>query len=354
MNELASEPVLSLLARYGLDVLVAVTPATRAALPEVLRALHDRGIFAAVWPMIDDDDGRWASARTLGSYVAFVDSLTAELARSAVPLAEIAIDLEPPFFVAKAASHGAWLGPLRTAIELREDYAAASVTLRGFVARLGADLRVSCAAVPLVLLDGDHGTDAAPRADHDEASAVRSAGGAPAGADPGAREASIQDGAGRAGASHARPFFQGILGTPVDGVAFGSVSIMAYTSILEGWSRGLLDRRASLGVLGECARLARARYGDRASISVGTVGTGAFTDEPVYRSVAELADDVAVARAFGVDDLSLFDLGGLLRRGPAEAWLEAFVTDRDAPSDLPRRVRLGSAALRALARLPRR
>ncbi len=346
MNELASEPVLSLLARYGLDVLVAVTPATRAALPEVLRALHDRGVFAAVWPMIDDDDGRWASARTLGSFVAFVDSLTAELARSAVPLAEIAIDLEPPFFVAKAASHGAWLGPLRTAIELREDYAAASVTLRGFVARLGADLRVSCAAVPLVLLDGDHETDA-DRADPGEASAIRSAGRAAPEADPGARE-------GGAVASLARPFFQGILGTPVDGVAFGSVSIMAYTSILEGWSRGLLDRRASLGVLGECARLARARYGDRASISVGTVGTGAFTDEPVYRSVAELAEDVAVARAFGVDDLSLFDLGGLLRRGPAEAWLEAFVTDRDAPSDLPRRVRLGSAALRALARLPRR
>jgi len=314
MHELAGRRALSLLSRYGLEVLVAVTPETRSGLPEVLRALHDHGVFAAVWPMIDDDEGRWASARTLPRFVAFVDALTADLARAGAPLAEIAVDLEPPFFVAKAASHGAWLGPLRTALDLRADYAAASVALRDFVARLGASVQVSCAAVPLVLLDGADG--------------------------PAREEAGT-------------PFFQGLLGTPVDGVRFGSVSVMAYTSILEGWSRGLLDRRASLGVLGECARLARARYGARASISVGTVGTGAFTDEPTYRDVAELAEDVAIARAFGVDDLSLFDLGGVIRRGPAEAWLEAFVTDREAPSDLPRRVRLGSAALRALAKVAR-
>ena len=50
---------------------------------------------------------------------------------------------------------------------------------------------------------------------------------------------------------------------------------------------------------------------------------GALGDEPRYRDPSELAVDVAVARAGGVETLNLFDLGGVLRRGPAEAWLEA-------------------------------
>lgn len=316
---LASREVCDLLARYDLEVLVAVTPALRPGAARVFRTLADRGIHAALWPMIDDAEGRWASAATLPRYVAFVDDLTAELARANVTVDEVAIDLEPPFAAAKAASHGAWLGPVRTALALREDFRTASTSLRSFVDRLGEATRVSCAAVPLVLLD----------------EAEKLSGG------PGISDVSSTE----------RPFFQALLGTPVDGVQFGSVSIMAYTTILEGWSRGVLDRRASVGVLGECARLARGRYASRASISLGTVGVGAFTDEPIYRSPIELVEDVAMARANGVDDLSLFDLGGIVRRGPPEAWLEAFVSDEGPLVALPRRVRLGSACLRALARV---
>ena len=317
---LASREVCDLLARYDLEVLVAVTPALRSGAARVFRTLADRGIHAAVWPMIDDAEGRWASSATLTTYVAFVDDLTAELARANVTVDEVAIDLEPPFAAAKAASHGAWLGPVRTALALREDFRSASTSLRSFVERLGEGTRVSCAAVPLVLLDEAQKPPSSP---------------------PGAAYVPAVE----------RPFFQALLGTPVDGVQFGSVSIMAYTTILEGWSRGVLDRRASVGVLGECARLARVRYASRASISLGTVGVGAFTDEPIYRSPVELVEDVAMARAHGVDDLSLFDLGGIVRRGPPEAWLEAFVSNEGPRVALPRRVRLGSACLRALARV---
>jgi hypothetical protein len=77
-------------------------------------------------------------------------------------------------------------------------------------------------------------------------------------------------------------------------------------------------------MLGLCARRARTRWGARAGLSLGAVGTGAFGDEPVLRSPAELARDVAIARAAGIQELSLFELGGVLRRAPAEPWLEAF------------------------------
>ncbi len=359
-DALASKEVGDLLLRYDLEVLVAVTPSLRAEAPRVLRALADRGARAAVWPMIDDAEGRWASAPTLTKYVAFVDALTADLARAHVAVTEVAIDLEPPFSVAKAASHGTWLDPIRGALAGREDFWSAATNLRSYVDRLGKGTRVTCAAVPLVLLDepnfsgahGDGHRDSSPAGPTGLAHPPNPArpgrpgnsgslGSATRPGSPGNREPS---------AAAERPFFQALLGTPVDAVPFGSVSIMAYTSILEGWSRGLLDRRASLGVLGECARLSVARYAARASLSIGTVGVGAFTDEPIYRGPSELAEDVAVARAFGVDDLSLFDLGGIVRRGPPEAWLEAFVNDTERPHDLPRRVRIGSACLRALAR----
>lgn len=302
---LGSPATIALLRRYELDVLVAVTPELAPGAAEVLARLAGGGVHAAIWPMLDDADGRWASSATLGSYVAFVDGLTATLERASVAVGEIAFDLEPPFAAARAASHGAWLAPVRAAMALRREFDAAAIALTSHVARLGERAAVSCAAVPLVLLDEG------PR----------------------------------------RPLFQALLGTPVDGVPFGSVSVMAYTTILEGWSGGLLDRRGSVGVLAECARLAVARYGERASLSLGTVGTGAFHDEPIYRSPRELAEDVAAARAFGVDDLTLFDLGGVLRRGPPEAWLSAFVEPVDLPRALPRRVTLGSACLRALTRV---
>ena len=58
--------------------------------------------------------------------------------------------------------------------------------------------------------------------------------------------------------------------------------------------------------------------------------TGALDHEPVYRGPFELADDVAIAASCGVTDLTLFDLGGVMRRGPAEAWLEAFIAPPSA------------------------
>ena len=111
---------------------------------------------------------------------------------------------------------------------------------------------------------------------------------------------------------------------------------MLYTSIVEGWSRGVLARRDARAVLAWACRASAARFGPRAGASLGAVGTGAFGDEPVYRTPAELADDVAIARRRRAsDDLGLlFELGGVLRRPPAEAWLEAF-TETAPATDLP-------------------
>lgn len=127
-------------------------------------------------------------------------------------------------------------------------------------------------------------------------------------------------------------------------------SVMLYTSIAEGWSRGLLTREDVRAWLSHGAELARDRYGARGGVSVGTVGTGIFGDEPVYRCVAELAEDVSIAKSIGIRSISLFDLKGVLARPPAEAWLEALNAPPSTRGAQTLRSRLLWGAVRAVGR----
>lgn len=296
-EELTSPRVLGLLGRYGVEVMVAVRPWHVAEIGEVVRRLEGAGVGAALWPMIEDAHGRWASARSATAFIGFVDELLA-----AVPEArEVAIDLEPA--IAEMEKWKAWrprwgrraaegagipsetggeagsssgMAPSRAAAFLAASSSFSSAIARWRHPPAHPARRVTTALLPLLAFD-------------------------------------------TAGSWLAR-----LLGTPADELPVDVHSVMAYTSLFEGWSRGLVGRRRAEWMLGLCARRARTRWGARAGLSLGAVGTGAFGDEPVYRAPAELARDVAIARAAAISDLSLFDLGGVLRREPAEAWLDAF------------------------------
>jgi hypothetical protein len=322
-EEVMRRETVALLSRYRLSIVLAVRPWQLEGLPRVAGMLADAGVPLSLWPMLSDDEGRWASAANAAS---FSDLLrrTADAARA--PFAEMLVDLEPPFAQARAlatslgpdggyarrAEHpesrlGGVRGrsPLREIVRLRtrarDAFAAAERHLAAAMSDLSSRGVTSAAAVwPLVALD-----------------------------------ARRDDG------------WQRVLGTPVDGIPLSRVSVMAYTSILEGWSRGTLGRRHAQALLAGAARRAVRRWGDAGGISLGCVGTGAFEDEPIYRSPRELAEDVAIARAEGSIDLSLFDLGGVLARPPAEAWLDAFTSEPSA-IDPPRSRRV--AAARTLAR----
>jgi len=133
-----------------------------------------------------------------------------------------------------------------------------------------------------------------------------------------------------------------LLATPISDLDSDRVEPMAYTSLFEGYSAGTVDRRVARDLL---RRLGAERP---AALSLGVVGGGALGDERAYRGVDELADDVAIALATGVEQLSLYALDGVLERGPIERWLDAFT--RTEPAErLPEPTRRG-AALIALAR----
>ena len=294
--ELCAPGVVALLARFQLDVLVAVRPWHLAEIAGVHARLRGAGVTVALWPMLDDASGRWASARSMEAFVALVDALLA-----AVPDAgEVVVDLEPAIVDVmrwKAWRPGRWAAAAAAAAQRDrgaprppppDRYAVARALLSSAMARWrhGAEepgerapRRVSTAVMPVVPFDG-----------------------------PG-------------------QWMQRALGTPADGLPVQQHSVMAYTSLLEGWSRGLVGRRRAEWLLGWCVRRTHARWGALGGVSLGAVGTGAFGDEPTLRAPAELARDVAITRAAGIDEISLFDLGGVLRRPPPEAWLEALWGD---------------------------
>jgi hypothetical protein len=298
-EEVTRRRTLELLRRYRLEIVLAVRPWQLGELARVAATLKDEDIALSVWPMIADEDGRWASVHNAEPFFAFVCATCDALEKAGAPARDILLDLEPPFADARALADARFLRIARRAP--RSDFAAAARTF----ARGVADLRdrgitTSSAVWPLVALDP-----------------------------PGASG------------------WQSLLGTPVDALSADHVSVMMYTSIIAGWSRGAIRRRdAALLLSAACARVVR-RHGDRGGISLGCVGTGAFLDEPVFRSPAELAEDAAIARASGVPSIALFDLGGVLARDPPEAWLDALV-DESSVADVRASKRITAA--RSIAR----
>ena len=279
--EIAAPSVLAALAQRKIGLVVAAQPGPRADLVRLARAAKDAGLPFVVWPMLADTAGRWASVDNAARFVAYVRTLVDELDAAGALPEEIAIDLEPP--IDRLRRLLALDTPARSAPHPADGAALLGALVQELRERSPTPIRVSAAVIPLVLLDDD------------------SFG------------------------------FERWLGTPVGSIAWDHASVMVYTSLIEGYSRGLLSRNDVRALLASSCRLTAERFGARAGVSLGAVGKGALGDEATYRSPAELADDVAIARAAGLSDLTLFDLGGVLARPPMEAWLDAFAWTEAAP-----------------------
>lgn len=287
-SELQRPEVLDLLAERSLGLLVAVQPENRRHLPPLFEACASSGVELGLWPLLEDSEGRWPSDANTGAFRGhLLRLLDVVLACRASPT-EVVFDLEPPISEARRAlALRMWDGRvnLRPAnVDRAEEH------FGGLVAEVASsDIPATAVVPPMILWDP----------------------------------------LGRAGG------WQRLLGTPVDGPPFSKISVMAYTSLLEGYSRKALTRRDSRALLAALCRESRRRWGERAAIALGVVGGGALGDERPYRGPAELADDVSIARAAGFDELSLFGLTGALERKPTSRWLDAF-TVTDAAPNLPR------------------
>jgi hypothetical protein len=280
-DEITEPSLLAELAARRIDLLVAVTPERAAGAAGLVASCRAAGVGIGLWPMVDDGHGRWPSAANAGWFIEYCRGLIASLRAAGAMPDEIAIDLEPPIDRVR----GMLAGSPRALLQLPG--AGGMHALRELVGELHREpVRVSAAVTPLTVLP----------------SALASRG------------------------------WQRLLGTPVDGMEFDTVNAMAYTSLFEGYTRGLLRRPDALAMLAAIAGACARRWGARAAISLGVVGLGALGDERAYRTPRELAEDVALAEAAGIEELVLFALDGVLARPPRETWLDALCGVDPAPS----------------------
>ncbi|MFN0249432.1 MAG: hypothetical protein ACKV2T_21275 [Kofleriaceae bacterium] len=271
-----SPVLLEKLAVRRIELLLAVRPWQLAEIAGIAARVRAAGVYLGLWPMLGDEHGRWASVRSMVGFIALADEVIARVPDAA----ELVIDLEPPHEV--LARWKALRPAFPTAQGYREARAALSAAIGrwkfGDERRRGTPLRVTTAVLPLLPLE------------------LRG------------------------------EWIQRALGTPATALPVDAHNTMAYTSLYEGWSRGLVGRRRAEVLLAMTARLARWRFRERAAISLGCVGPGAFGDEPGYRRIDELARDVAIAARAGVEEIALFDLAGVVRRGDVDGWLDVLDT----------------------------
>jgi hypothetical protein len=298
-EELRSRRVLRLLASRSIRVLIAVQPRMLPGLARVLEACAGAGLEVGLWPMLEDDEGRWPSHANVGAYrTHLLEVLDAAATAPARPV-ELIVDLEPPIAAMRDALALRLLSGRASLRPSRLELAASSFASLVCEAS-GAGVPVTAVVPPMVLCDP-----------------------------PGRRGG-----------------WQRLLGTPVDAVGFERITVMAYTSLIEGYARGALARRHARALLWLLCRRALDRWPGRAAVALGAVGGGALGDERPYRSLAELEDDVALASAVGVDDLALFELSAVLAREPSpERWLDVFVETEPAAAP-PRLEPFAAAVLR--------
>ena len=277
--EIIDAPLLAQLAARNIELALAVFPRDVERLAEVERRACAANVRLVLWPLLDDDEGRWPSASNAASFAAHVELLV----EGATPTT-IIFDVEPPIEWTRAALHWRYVPRPRR---------------RGSHARLASSLRgrgwTIDAVVPPMVVYGQS--------------------------------------------------WERWLGTPVSDLECDRVEPMIYTTLFEGYSRGAIPRRVARDLLVRMTRVARG------AVSLGVVGGGAIGDERGYRDVSELRDDVALARAAGATELSLYALDGILQRGELLRWLDALV--RTEAGELPASTRRGAMVERVMSWLGR-
>lgn len=283
-----------LLARYGLEPLVALPPDRTAPGPlgarwaRALRDLSDALGGVGLWPLLDDDAGYWLNPRNLAFARARVDQVL-QFARSAgARVHTVCLDVEPAPPVLRALSGGP-VSAVRGAASQLSRWASWSVGGRSGAPVLGpSGLRPP--------------SSQAQRQFSALVAQLR------------ARELEVY--------VTQLPF--AAWPSPLPVVLRGPANVealMLYSTLMSRW---VPSRRLAAALFEATARRHARQTNPAPALALGCVGTGKLGDEPVWTTPSALRRDVEGARAAGIDDLALFCLEGVLARPQPEAWLDAF------------------------------
>ncbi|HOO55852.1 MAG TPA: hypothetical protein PLN69_03450 [bacterium] len=118
---------------------------------------------------------------------------------------------------------------------------------------------------------------------------------------------------------------QDIMETPISTVNFDVISFMIYTSMISGYSKGLISPRDARWYLYRVMQDMKEMIWDRAGVSIGVTYTGKLGDEPYYESPEQLKPDMQAVKAALIEDISIFNLEGIVRSPQPEAWFETLI-----------------------------
>ena len=122
------------------------------------------------------------------------------------------------------------------------------------------------------------------------------------------------------------PDWQDVWNSPIQGIDWDALTFFAYRTI---WS-GDLGMKVSPAVVYDYGVTARELFGDRARMAIGTVG--ATGHGPGYTSPADMAEDIAAARAAGIFEVDIFKMKGILDQADPASWLTGM---SDVPAAAP-------------------
>jgi len=286
-EDFLDKKTMELLKKYDVKLGIAFPPGSMT--PEYVRVLGEygrNGVSVALWPLLDDSLGYWPNELNVIEYSDYVDGICAWADENKVGFDWLAIDMEPPYLMMEDFKTGGLkekLGVVRRVLGENRDrgrFYDAGAAFNRLVERLHArGVKVAAAAADMAVWDMKMGTVG----------------------------------------------FQDALETPISTINFDLISPMVYTSMIVGYSKGLVSPGDARRHLYSVARDLKESVWNRAGICIGVTWTGKLMDEPYYETPRDLLPDMQAVKAALIDDISIYNLEGILRSPRPEEWFETLI-----------------------------
>lgn len=312
-KEAVEKKVIDLLKKYNVSIGLAFPPGSIGKdYAKILRKYDEQGIEVALWALLPDELGYWPSERNVVEFTDYVKRVFEWSDKEKFRIPEIAVDLEIPFLQMDAIKKSKGLEKLRTLYKIyREnrdmgrfyDSSRRFEELNEYIHSRGA--RTVCPVIPLIIEDVVTGGTA------------------------------LQD----------------IIETPITTVNWDVLSVMIYTSMFTGYSKGRITKKDMQWYLYASMRDLKERYWERAGIAIGVTYVGKLGDEPYYSTPEELLPDMQAAKAALIEDITIYNLEGILRSPQPEAWFETLIACEPRVPERSLRVDAARAIAMAASRL---
>ena len=306
LAEAVAPRTMDILKKYNVSVGMAFPDGSmNAGYANVLRTWHEQGIETALWVLLPDEFGYWPNERNVVEYSDYVKRIFDWAERESFSLPWIAVDLEPPIYQMKRVKEEKVLVAARNLLDIARQnrdmgrfYEASRrfEALNEFIHARGA--RTVCPITSTIVQD-------------------------------------ILTGG---------TVFQDLMETPVSTVNWDLLSVMIYTSMFVGYSRGMIRPKDARWYLYTVMRDLKERYWERAGVSLGVTYIGKLGDEPYYKTPDELLPDFEAVKA-------ALNFEGILRSAQPEVWFETLFTAEPRIPERSFRVDAFRALSRGVGRL---